>query len=286
MLGKVRLRFQLLQRKQLEDLYHCLDRDCRVSRLPRLCDIQVGWKLLEMGGHAVQNRADMLCAPLKRDQAWLKFGEDGSAEICLSSEELAVARFFTRLLQHQEDAPVHVVDLPGPCIVAAADAYAEGTRAGVGGWLLPEGAELHPSNIFWCSCEVEWAAVPAWFTKDLRDLQSAIAALEALAQLILLSCQRSQLSLEAKMGRISLRQQCDNMGVVCSTAKHLSMKQPLASVLQSTALFCLKERITLKISHVAGVRNEWADILSRGAMRDPSFWAQLSKSKQLFSAKW
>ncbi|CAK9003567.1 unnamed protein product, partial [Durusdinium trenchii] len=112
----------------------------------------VGWKLLEMGGHAVQNRADMLCAPLKRDQAWLKFGEDGSAEICLSSEELAVARFFTRLLQHQEDAPVHVVDLPGPCIVAAADAYAEGTRAGVGGWLLPEGAELHPSNIFWCKC--------------------------------------------------------------------------------------------------------------------------------------
>ena len=53
-------------------------------------------------------------------------------------------------------------------------------------------------------------------------------------------------------------------------------------MLQSTALFCLKERITLKISHVAGVRNEWADILSRGAMRDPSFWAQLSKSKQLF----
>ena len=111
-----------------------------------------------------------------------------------------------RLLQHQEDAPVHLVDLPGPCVAAAADAYAEGTRAGVGGWFLPEGAELHPSNIFW-SCEVEWAALPAWFTTDLRDLQSAIAALEALAQLILLLCQRSQLSLEAKMGRISLRQQ-------------------------------------------------------------------------------
>ena len=58
------------------------------------------------------------------------------------------------------------------------------------------------------------------------------------------------------------------------------MKQPLASVLQSTALFCLKERITLKISHVAGVRNEWADILSRGAMRDPSFWAQLAELAQ------
>ena len=98
MLGKVRLRFQSLQREQLKDLYHCLDRDCRVSRLPRLCDIQVGWKLLEIGGHAVQNRADILCAPLKRDQAWLKFCEDGSAEICLASEELAVARFVMRLL--------------------------------------------------------------------------------------------------------------------------------------------------------------------------------------------
>ena len=131
-----------------------------------------------------------------------------------------------------------MVDFECNLFVAAAGAYGEGTRAGVGGWFLPEGAELHPSNILWFSCEVEWAALPAWFTKDLHDLQSAIAALEALAQLILLSCQRSQLSLEAKMGRISLRQQCDNMGVVCSTAKHLSMKQPLASVLQSTALFC------------------------------------------------
>ena len=279
MLGKVRLRFQSLQREQLEDLHHCLDSECRVSHLPRLSDVQAGWKLLEIGGHAVQNRADILSAPLKRDQAWLKFGEEGSAEISLSSEELA--RFFMRLLQHQEDAPVHLVDLPGPCVVAAADAYADGTRAGVGGWFLPEDAELHPSNIFWFSCELEWADLPAWFTKDLRDLQSAIAALEALAQLILLSCQRSQLSLESKIGRISLRQQCDNMGVVCSTAKHLSMKQPLASVLQSTALFCLKEQVNLKISHVAGVRNEWADILSRGAMRDPSFWAQLSPSKQL-----
>ena len=134
----------------LQVWFHALGKVC--THLPRLSDVQAGWKLLEIGGHAVQNRADVLSAPFKRDQAWLKFGEEGSAEI---------SRFFMRLLQHQEDAPVHLV-------VAAADAYADGTRAGVGGWFLPEDAELHPSNIFWFSCELEWADLPAWFTKDLR----------------------------------------------------------------------------------------------------------------------
>ena len=141
-----------------------------------------------------------------------------------------------------------MVDFECNLFVAAAGAYGEGTRAGVGGWFLPEGAELHPSKNFWFSCEVEWAALPAWFTNDLRDLQSAIAALEALAQLILLSCQRSQLSLEAKMGRISLRQQCDNMGVVCSTAKHLSMKQSVLESDPRTLTAALRSRTWLLAS--------------------------------------
>ena len=58
------------------------------------------------------------------------------------------------------------------------------------------------------------------------------------------------------------------------------MKQPLASVLQATALFCMKERLNLRVSHLAGVRNEWADTLSRGSAKDPVFWGTAGSSEK------
>ena len=63
--------------------------------------------------------------------------------------------------------------------------------------------------------------------------------------------------------------------MVCATSKGLSLKQPLASVLQAAALLCLQHQVTLRVSHVAGVRNEWADALSRGFAADADFWSQL-----------
>ena len=40
------------------------------------------------------------------------------------------------------------------------------------------------------------------------------------------------------------------------------MTPALAGVLQATAKLCLRHGIALKISHVAGERNPWADALS------------------------
>ena len=58
------------------------------------------------------------------------------------------------------------------------------------------------------------------------------------------------------------------------------MKQPLASALQAAALLCLQHQVTLRVSHVAGVRNEWADALSRGFAVDADFWFQLQAEKR------
>ena len=46
-------------------------------------------------------------------------------------------------------------------------------------------------------------------------------------------------------GSLALRQACDNSGVVGACAKVLSLKEPLASVLQSAGLFCAEQAIDL-----------------------------------------
>ena len=59
---------------------------------------------------------------------------------------------------------------------------------------------------------------------------------------------------------------CDNGATIWVwwlPRKGLSLKQPLAGVLQSIALFAAKHHLNLCLSHVAGERNEWADCLTR-----------------------
>ena len=86
-------------------------------------------------------------------------------------------------------------------------------------------------------------------------------------------------------GSLAVRQRCDNMGVVGANDKALSMKRPLADVLQSTTIFCAQHRVQLHISHIAGERNDWADWLSRGRSKHPNWWSRLSAEKR-FEPNW
>ena len=61
-----------------------------------------------------------------------------------------------------------------------------------------------------------------------------------------------------------LQQLCDNNGVVALTRKQLTMKAPMCYVLQAIGFYCCQHGVSLSSQHCAGVRNEWADALSRG----------------------
>ena len=80
---------------------------------------------------------------------------------------------------------------------------------------------------------------------------------------------------------ISLRELCDNARVMCLSQEGLSLHQPLAAVLQFTALYAAEHHMQLKITHVAGQRNIWADALSRGPSVNTEFWRDLDISKKL-----
>ena len=105
MLRKPRLRFAQLDNEQLEEVCAVLDAHCIVKSRGQCSDVQVGWRLLTVNGRAVCRPQDALSFPVKRNKAWLKFGEPEAANISIAKEERATARFFRQLLLLQEEVP-------------------------------------------------------------------------------------------------------------------------------------------------------------------------------------
>ena len=148
--------------------------------------------------------------------------------------------------------------------LAAADAWADAEHAGLGGWWLPYGAPVDAAEICWFSVQLTRKSLPSWFRADGNSsLQACVAALEALAQLILLALRRRQAQLVYSTVTVQFRQLCDNAGVTAASVKSMSQKEPLSFVLQALGYYCCRWNLTLHCSHVAGERNVWADRLSR-----------------------
>ena len=141
-------------------------------------------------------------------------------------------------------------------------------------------------SIRWFSFSISADELPEWFCADgdRSRLQSFIAAFEALAQLVLCAGLLQAFPAERPrgVGDLVLRQFCDNDGVVGAVAKWSAMKRPLSDVVQSMALLCGRHKISLRVSHVAGHRNQWADALSRGPSVLPDFWHQLQAERRCF----
>ena len=179
---------------------------------------------------------------------------------------VVAAKFFKNTVTAQEATSLCLKEASSlPC---AADAFATADAAGIGGWWVPPGAPLQASAVKWFSFALTRDSLPAWFRcPSTPDLQKTIWALEALAQLVLLVLRAPDVSAGVPPGyTLVLRQLCDNMGVVCSTAKQLSLKEPLCFVLQAVGFHSCRLGLVLSTSHVSGERSQWADSLSRGTL--------------------
>ncbi|CAE7763577.1 Ubr3, partial [Symbiodinium sp. CCMP2456] len=148
----------------------------------------VGCRILEVGHVPFQGPRDVLRAQVKQGRAWVKFGDGCSKEVRVAKEEaqvIQVADFYHSLVS--KNVEVQLVHKKGPHVLAAADAYAQGQSAGIGGWWMLPGDGICPTSIFWFSIAIQAAELPDWFVQEhgRSDLQKYICVLEALVQLVL-----------------------------------------------------------------------------------------------------
>ena len=104
------------------------------------------------------------------------------------AEEQRVAGSFLQLIEAR--VPVQLVECEQIGALVVADAYADESHAGLGGWWLPSGCQLDVAQIRWLSFRVQRSDLPSWFTCGEKgaqkpSLRALICAPEVLAQLIL-----------------------------------------------------------------------------------------------------
>ena len=160
---------------------------------------------------------------------------------------------------------------------AAADAFADGNQAGLGGWYSPNGSP-DPQEFYWFQLRLTPEMIPtAWEANP--NPQRNIAFYELIAQVALIYI-RSTLT-SCRTWSLSIRQWCDNLGDVSAGNKLFSTKPPLRHALQLLSSYIMKHRISIELQHIAGSRNTIADGISRFASPeelglDPSKRIQVS----------
>ena len=251
--------------QQFEQLRVVLGHDLSVRKpLPAL-DVDENWKLRSVCGSVVSSlHSQVLQAPrVHQGSVSVVFFSQNHPSTRTCEESVYAAKLFVKAVSTQ--APFPLYWQMGGALIGAADAYATEADAGLGGWWLPTGCTLAPQNTLWFQISLQHSDLPAWFCSPQSNMQCRIAALEALAQLVLLILQVQETAApQVQSILVQVPQLCDNAALASLSSKMLSQKNPLSYMLQAIGYFSCKLGVILQVSHIAGVRNIWADMLSRG----------------------
>ncbi|CAE7242778.1 unnamed protein product [Symbiodinium sp. CCMP2592] len=227
--------------------------------------VPLGGKLLEARHTELKTKQD-LCKVRTSNRIWMRVTNPKSDRRSLSPASRTFLAFWKEWCQRPQ--PYTSLSIPLRLQVEAfADARADGELIGIGGFLaFPSG------KCIWFS--------QSWQLSDLsilkldlrRPAHKDTACYETLAQIALVHLYRSVFP----SGRVAVRLPSfsDNASTEALGAKLYTSKWPLGAFAQKLSLISAASGIELDISHIAGEKNEDADLLSRWNQTDalPEKW--------------
>ncbi|CAE7723899.1 unnamed protein product [Symbiodinium sp. CCMP2592] len=246
-------------------LANYLDDDLRFTSVPPGIQVPLGGKLLEARHTELKTKQD-LCKVRTSNRIWMRVTNPKSDRRSLSPASRTFLSFWREWCRRPQ--PYTALSVPLRLQVEAfADARADGELIGIGGFIaFPSGAYI------WFS--------QAWQLSDLsvlslelrRPAHKDIACYETLAQIALVHAYRSVFP----SGRVAVRLPSfsDNASTEALGAKLYTAKWPLGAFAQKLSLISAASGIELDISHIAGEKNDDADLLSRWNQTDslPDKW--------------
>ena len=148
---------------QFRELLSVLGVDFCLNRRPASFYAEAGWKLHKVGNQEVTTMSASLLshACMTNGHADVVLLDLRSQSARVSKEVATTAIFFYNTVEAHVSVPLRLVE--GDSSPAAADAFAESDRAGIGGWWLPPGVPPCPENILWFSMPLERSDLPPWF---------------------------------------------------------------------------------------------------------------------------
>ncbi|CAE7197295.1 unnamed protein product [Symbiodinium sp. CCMP2592] len=229
--------------------------------------IPVGSKLLSARHIELWKKSDLAKVPLTSKRVWMRIAAPQSRFRRLSVLSRRLLQFwFDWCGSHQFH---ECLMLPQRSLDAtmAADACAQGTSIGIGGFITLPG-----SDSLWFSERFDLADFKYLELPLHSESQKDISCWETLAQVGLMLL-FGHLCPGGRM-RICVPSFCDSSGAESICAKLLTTKSPLCFFTQLVAMISTRMGISLEVQHIAGERNTDADFLSRwdGVSPLPAPW--------------
>ncbi|CAE7840267.1 unnamed protein product [Symbiodinium sp. CCMP2592] len=236
-------------------IHSYLDDKLRFTGCPPGMGISPGSTLLSARHKPLKSKEDLALVPVSTKRMWLRVTDPTSSKRRLSESSRETLAFFAHL-SSRDWRPRPLRPPPTSSVESAADAFGKGNDCGVGGWLLiPSGRLL-------------WFA-HRYTVKDFLDLglpmqpdaNLDISSYETLAQcFVLLAFWKAHGS-----GRLALTLPAlsDNSGAESVCNKLYTSKVPLNLFVRKLSMWSSITGVTLDCSHIAGEKNDDADLLSR-----------------------
>ena len=139
--------------------------------------------------------------------------------------------------------------------LAAADACAEGSTVGIGGWVITSSA------VAWFAETWDMTQVRQAWPFLTKSAQAYIASFETLAQFALLQCTH-RITGHGHL-QVLVPTGTDKTATEAGLNKLFTTKWHLSRFLQLIAAWSHAQGIALQPSHIPGKKNTWADDLSR-----------------------
>ena len=207
--------------------------------------------------HSTITAKDQLPIDLPIDRhVWVRIRDPNCAKrklSCLSKDTLQWSK--KSLLPLLSSIPLHRTT--SLTVTAAADAFADETEMGIGGWVSIG------SSTFWFSHK--WTNVDLeTFLPVSKSLQRYITSWEALAQLCIILMVHSKCTY--RPGIINIQSGSDNTGAEANINHGFSTTEVLADIIKLVSIKQIQFNMMLNVHHVPGEKNTKADDLSRGRL--------------------
>ncbi|CAE7250897.1 unnamed protein product [Symbiodinium sp. CCMP2592] len=243
-------------------LHEYLDDNLRFTSQPPGTAIPRGARLLSARHIELHSKQDLNKVPLTSRRIYMRISDPKHPKRKLSECSRKFMEFWESwCMRSPLEQCLHLPPRSIACTLAA-DACAQGSSIGIGGFLRVEG-----SPVLWFSERFEKSDFDDLNIPLDNNTQKNIGCWELLAQIAL-----ALLFAETCPGgrcRLQLRTFCDNASAQASANRLMTTSSPLCFFAQQLAFVAFRHGITLDVHHISGFRNEEADYLSRWNGTDP-----------------
>ena len=193
----------------------------------------------------MSSKTDIWPIPAADKTVWVRIADPNAQEITLRNDSKAALHWLAQCFTHEFRMPLAQPPLL-PCL-SAADAMADGSQVGIGGWLCTS------SQTFWFAQQWSIAELRAHWPFLTKDAQQYIACFETIAQWVLLQMDYSATGCSSL--RFCLPTPSDNSPTQASVNKLFTTAFPLSLFLQKVASWAHAKGLSLEVGHIPGVKN-------------------------------